>query len=474
MKKLTHKEFIDRATETHGGFYDYSKSKYINGRNKVVVTCPIHGDFTQKARNHLRGDGCISCGGTKKITTSEFIIRSQKKHGTEYGYEQTDYQSMHTKVKIICGVHGVFEQEPINHLKGSGCPKCANNQKYSIDEFVSKATNIHGGKYQYESADYDGAKHKIKITCKTHGDFVQLPNDHLDGHGCTKCASSTSCAQQEIADFIKSMGIKVEENNRTIITPKEIDILLPDHNLGIEYNGVYWHREEIVGRSYHRDKQQLCNDLGIELITIFEDEWEDSSDIVKSIIINRVKKTPCGVGARNLSIKELGINECNDFLHKHHIQSYSNASIRVGAFYNNNLVSVMTFGKPQRLQNTEYELKRFCSDGFTHPGVASRLFSFFIKKYNPQSIVTYSDNRWFGGSLYNRLGFSKDKTIPPDYRYVKRGQYIRSHKSKFRKDNISKRFNIDVAGSTEKEIMESLNYYRVYDCGKVRWVWSEP
>jgi len=472
MKRLTQHQFKERSTEIHNGFYDYSKSKYTNGRNDVVITCPTHGDFNQKARNHLRGDGCVLCGGTKKLTTDAFIIRSQEKHGMKYGYDQTRYQSMHAKVKIICDIHGVFEQEPINHLKGSGCPNCANNQKYSVDEFISKATDIHGGKYQYESVDYNGAKHKIKITCQNHGDFLQLPNDHLDGHGCTKCSLSNSTAQQEITDFIKSLGVVVEENNRTLISPKEIDILLPDYNLAIEYNGVYWHREEIVGRSYHKDKLQKCNDLGVELITIFEDEWMDSSDVVKNIIINRINKTPPGCGARKLVIKEIEIGECRDFLRNNHIQSYSNASIRVGAFYNNTLVSVMTFGKPQRLQNTEYELKRFCSDGYSYPGAASRLFSFFIKKYNPLSIVTYSDSRWFIGGLYSQLGFLKDRIIPPDYRYVKRGQYIRSHKSKFRKDNIAKKFNIDVSKSTEKELMESLNYYRVYDCGKTRWLWN--
>jgi very-short-patch-repair endonuclease len=195
-KKSTN-EFISEAKRVHGNRYDYSLVEYVNGRHKVKIICSEHGVFKQGAGAHLGGSGCITCAGTAMKSTESFITDAKKVHGNKYDYSQSEYISSKLKVKIICPVHGAFEQSPNSHLRGAGCFHCATvqnseNQRSTTEEFIKKAFLMHGCRYDYSLVDYTSAISTVKVICREHGAFEQIPHSHLKGAGCSVCASEVT------------------------------------------------------------------------------------------------------------------------------------------------------------------------------------------------------------------------------------------------------------------------------------------
>jgi hypothetical protein len=186
--KGTTETFIAKAKEVHGDRYNYSLVEYVNNAAKVKIICSEHGVFEQKPNNHLKGRGCRHCAGIAKGTTEAFIAKAKEVHGDNYDYRLVDYVNAYTKVKIICSEHGVFEKTPSNHLNGQGCSHCAGKAKGTTGTFIAKARQVHGGRYDYGLADYVNAHTKVKIICPEHGVFEQAPTGHLAGQGCRRCA----------------------------------------------------------------------------------------------------------------------------------------------------------------------------------------------------------------------------------------------------------------------------------------------
>jgi hypothetical protein len=206
MGKLTTKMFIKRSSEKHNNFYDYSKSSYINSKTQVIITCPIHDDFSQIASNHWNGQGCPKCGKIKLIekntnTQEQFIEKVNKVHNYTYDYTKTNYIHNGDKITITCKIHGDFEQKAYVHTAGNGCQKCgrlatANSHRYDTGTFIEKSNEKHNFLYNYSKVNYINSEEKVIIECSIHGDFKQRPADHLSGIGCRKCA------------FIKVAGYK--------------------------------------------------------------------------------------------------------------------------------------------------------------------------------------------------------------------------------------------------------------------------
>ena len=194
IKKLTTKEFIQRAKKGHGDKYDYSKVNYINSRTKVCIICPEHGEFWQTPNQHLKGSGCKKCdiiNRSKKLSLNqeEIIRRCKQVHGDKYDYSKVEYINLQTKVCIICPIHGEFWQTPTAHISlKEGCPKCNSKEHYNNITFIEKAHKIHGDKYDYSKVNYINAFNKICIICPEHGEFWQTAHSHLEGYGCKKCA----------------------------------------------------------------------------------------------------------------------------------------------------------------------------------------------------------------------------------------------------------------------------------------------
>lgn len=195
-KRTTTEEFINKSNLIHNNKYDYSKTFYTKNNNKVIITCPIHGDFEQRPYNHYQ-QGCNKCGVEKrselrKRPLVEFIKQGNKIHNNKYDYSKVVYTNSNNKVIITCPIHGDFEQKPTSHLNGNGCVKCSGIKKTILqssdkNEFIIKAKKIHGDNYDYSKVIYNKSYIKVTITCHEHGDFEQIPNSHLKGRGCPIC-----------------------------------------------------------------------------------------------------------------------------------------------------------------------------------------------------------------------------------------------------------------------------------------------
>lgn len=198
-KLIALSEFIARSKTIHNNKYGYSKAIYRNNGTKLVITCPVHGDFEQTPNQHLKGRGCRLCAidanrTHRTKTTASFISEAAIKHNNKYTYASTTYVNNRIPIIITCAKHGNFKQSPSSHLAGQGCPKCANELKRTRNTkqaatFIKEATSIHNGKYTYDSVLIKNVKTKVTITCGIHGDFKQRPSDHLKGHGCPRCGT---------------------------------------------------------------------------------------------------------------------------------------------------------------------------------------------------------------------------------------------------------------------------------------------
>ena len=260
------------------------------------------------------------------------------------------------------------------------------------------------------------------------------------------------------------------QSDRTLIDPKELDIYVPDSGLAIEYCGLYWHSEE-NGKDqwYHYNKWKECRESGVRLITVFEDEDEDK---VRSAISAALGAREKGAFARKCAVREVSTKAATAFLDKYHLQGSCGKRVSYGLYDGDELIAVMAFGQPSRQSEHAWELRRFCTDGRTHAGAASKLWKAFLREQQPESVVSLSDRRWFTGEMYEKLGFVWDGEVKPDYAYVKNGE--RHHKSKFRKSGIARHFpEIFVEDKTEREMMVEAGFGRIWDCGKDRWVWKK-
>jgi len=472
--KLTSLEFIQRATKIHKNLYIYSNSIYSGMHKKLIIICYKHGEYLQSPANHLAGKGCPKCKNEKtsircKHSTLDFITKAQKIHDGVYDYSQVVYKLDNQKITILCKEHGEFTQSPRSHLSGNGCPKCA-GFNLSTDEFVEQANLLHSKKYKYSKFNYTKSKTQSFIICPIHGEYLQSPEVHLRGSGCPKCVGQISKEEVQVVDFLKSLNVKVKTNNRSIIAPKELDIVLPDYKIAIEYNGLYWHSSAIPNfDKYHlKRKTELCQKKGYRLIHIFSDDWKFKKDIIKSILRSVVDKIESKIFARKCHCKLIDKNKAKKFLIKNHIQGYVISSMHFGLFFQNKLLQVMSFKKDK----DSFNLVRFASCLNSQViGGASKLFKHFQRSVEFCSVYTFADLSTFSGKLYSILGFTKVKEILIDYSYVYQGR--RRHKFGFRRKRLKSLLsNFD---ATKSELWNTRNnyIYRIYDCGKTKYEFKE-
>lgn len=180
--------FIEKSIKIHGYKYNYSLVDYKNAYLKVKIICPIHGIFEQGLKPHSIGQGCPSCSGNKKLTTKTFIELSNIRFNNYYNYSEVKYINNRTNVSIICPIHGAFLQIPETHLKSKGCPNCSKYKKKDIEYFIAKSNIVHNGYYNYDKSIYSGIFKKLIITCPIHQDFEQSAKNHMSGQGCKKCS----------------------------------------------------------------------------------------------------------------------------------------------------------------------------------------------------------------------------------------------------------------------------------------------
>ena len=392
----------------------------------------------------------------------------------------TKYKNRTQKLRYICpnGHQDTITYSSWN--RGSRCNECAyilgaDKKRFSY-EFVKESFEREG--YTLLTKTYNNKFGMLKFKCPKGHIHSMVYQNWMAGHRCGKCSHIVSKAETDVYNFIKQFLIDAVQSNRSLIKPFELDIVIPSKKIAIEYNGLYYHSESMgKDKNYHLNKLQKCNEIGYKLITIFEDEWINKQNIVKHRLMHILNVSEANsIHARKCVIKEINATVKNEFLNKFHIQGADRSSIKLGAFYNDQLVSLMTFSKGSIAKGGKtadgiYELNRFCSDhDYIISGIANRLFKHFIRNYNPTEIFTYGDKRWSDGNLYKHLGFDFVHDSAPNYWYIDGCNRI--HRFNFRKSVLKDKLEIFDESLSEIDNMRLNGWDRIWDCGNVRWSYN--
>lgn len=284
--------------------------------------------------------------------------------------------------------------------------------------------------------------------------------------------------QERLAQFIRDLGLDVIINDRKVLNGLELDIYIPSKNMAIEYNGSHWHNSERKDITYHQDKTIEAAKAGIRLIHIFDYEWKniEMQNKLAALLQNALTNNNTRIFARNTELNKIDTKEETRFLNENHLQGYARSLVCYGLQHNNELVAIMSFGRP-RFNNQdkyEYELIRLAfKQGINIVGGAEKLFNAFIKEYNPSSIVSYCDISKFSGNVYTRLGFTTtvDSFTSPNYVWVNKDASEVLPRYKTMKHKLIEQ-GLGTPSMTENEIMESIGYTKIFDCGNLRFIWE--
>jgi len=324
----------------------------------------------------------------------------------------------------------------------------------------------------FSSKEYKGVKHRYSWKCNKCGNIFE---DHLDNSRIPRCyvcfpkLHGVSNLEKEVYSFVKELCSDVEENNRSILSDnKELDIYIPSKNLAIEFDGLFWHSEISGGKdkNYHLNKTIECQNKNIQLIHIFDDEWIDKKQIIQSILCSKLGKTICKIPARKCSVIDVDSNISKSFLDNNHLQGHINGK-NIGLTYNNELVSILTYGKPRFDKKYEFEILRFCNKiDTTVVGGLSRLLS----KINSKSIISYVDRRFGTGKSYKSCNFVKTGESSPSYYYTNDDYNIRYNRLQFQKHLLKSKLESFDPSLTEWQNMQLNGYDRIWDCGNLVYI----
>ena len=405
----------------------------------------------------------------KNVAKNKYKITCLEKYGVEYA-SQSDEVKSKMKNNLIEKYGENYKQILWGKNGNIGQNKRAYNNYilksslitplFSEEEYISKKQS-------------DKYFSKFKFQCKKCNTIFESYWDNGHAKCCPHCNlnGGTSKKEKEIFNFVSSV-VSCKNNDRKMIQPLELDIYIPEKNIAIEFDGLYWHSDE-SNPDKHIYKTELCEKQNIHLIHIFENEWDYKQDIVKSRLKNILGLSENKIYARNCTIKEIDSKTSKEFQEENHIQGACGAKIHLGLFYNDELVSLMTFSKPRFDKKHDWELVRFCNKlNYNVVGGASKLLKYFEKNYNPKNIVSYADRRWtpnFNNNLYEKLGFKLDHISPPDYWYWKNNTILES-RIKYQKHKLANILENFESKKTEVENMLDNGYNRIFDCGNLVYV----
>jgi len=284
---------------------------------------------------------------------------------------------------------------------------------------------------------------------------------------CNKIGRNINGIEKKYYNFIKeNYDGDIIKNDRKILKPYELDIYIPDLKIAFEFNGFKWHSDEKVGKNYHKMKTDKCNELGIQLFHVFQDDWIYKNDIVESMILNCLRKTKNRIYARKCIIKEVKFNEYKNFMNNNHIQGYSICKYIYGLYYNNEIVSLISFGFRKISGKKKFELIRYGTKLNTSVvGGFSKLLKYSIKYLNFDELITYANKSYSNGDLYEKNNFQYIGDTKPNYTYVLNNK--RYHRFSFRKSELIKQgFDSE---KIEIQIMNERNMVRIYDSGNKKY-----
>lgn len=415
------------------------KTKKTNLESYGYVSPMMSEEIQEKAKKTLRDNWSVD----NPMKSDEIKEKTKKTNLEKYGYK---YPIKNEDIKNIRKERNIIKWGTTNNTSSEEFRKgmIIGSDKDYLEYLGNKISLFKCGKghnFELHTDNYFSRKREGITLCTI----------------CYPINKAISIKEKQIYDFINS--IYDEEIIESYRNKLEIDIYLPKLKLGFEFNGLYWHSSDKKPKSYHLDKTEYFKSKGIRIIHIWEDDWDYKKEIIKSMIKNHIGKTNNKIYARNCKVKEIkDVKSVRKFLDNNHIQGFTGSKIKLGLYYNNELVSIMIFDKNEgrkKLSEKEWNLSRFCNKINTNiVGGASKLLSYFINNNSCTRIISYADHDWSLGELYYKLGFVKLNNTDPDYKYLIEDKRI--HKSRFRKS---------YTGVSES----NLNIPKIYDCGKVKF-----
>lgn len=425
-------EYFAKVTEIHGGKYDYSASVFTKMNAPITIRCPDHGEVTISANHHFyRRQGCGQCETEAKRTR---IIK---------------YRHLSAQSKI-------------------------NN---TAAEFFARCAQTHEEKYTYPVQEYRGAKEKIRVVCPVHGEFQQAAWAHLSGKGCLQCGAADPKWEREVAAYVEGLGVKVQRS-APVLEGRHIDIYAPALSIGIELHGLHWHTERVRDKEYHRQKWEVAQRHGIRLVQVFEDEWVGKADIIKARIaalfgvapkydarkltVQVLSSTQSKHFLDTHHIQGATVAQCH----------YGLASSE------GELLAVATFGRARSGSMTsagvydEWEVLRYASVGRVRGGF-TRLLKRFITDVAPSRVISYCDLRYGDGKLYAAAGFTLAGITEPDYWWVPMGQVVRVPRYATQKHKLETHPALSkfyAPEKTETQICTEAGWARIFGVGSQRWV----
>ena len=461
---------------------------FTNTRIKVLWRCSVCGsEWMAEPRRRAEGSGCHECG--KVARAKARALASVKKHPIE-GLLLKEWADERDPATVSAMSNGTakwkcsecaheWEATVANRYRGAGCLKCSQKRGPGLQRATAAMGNPVPAELLTEWADERdpaefsaGTGTKVEWRCAEGHEWSAAVKERVRGRGCPQCNANSfvSKGENEIAEFV--IGLMGEDEVRTSVRDVikgEIDIYIPSRNIGIEFNGMYWHSEAAgKGRYYHRDKYDSCAENGIQLISIWENDWRDRQDVCKSMIAHKLGVSDAEkVNARSCEVREVDGTERKSFLNANHIQGNASTSRAYGLYHDDALVALICMkwagkNRPGELLLTRYATSMIVRGGF------QKLLKHAVREMRPQTVFTFADHGVSDGGLYRSSGFELDCVLPPDYRYFYRGNLV--HKFSFRR----KRFRDDPLlewdeSWTEREAAKHNNIHRVWDSGKDRY-----
>jgi len=427
-------------------------------------------------------------GKTSTLAVDEFREKGRQNYLEKHGYEYVSQNpEVQKKIRETCldryGVDWTSKSDQCkNNVKKTCLDRYGESSPFKVEEFKKK------GYIKLKKARYDLFKQQLKYKqlelLSSKDEYINndsylykclICNKEFESTGSNiqhvtcECQKSKSYKEYDIYKWLKSINIEVIQSDRKQIYPLEIDLYLPEYKLGIEFDGLYWHSELFKDSKYHLDKTIKCAEKGIQLIHIFENEWHNQSEIVKSIILSKLGRYDRKIYARQCEIREVSELDYEYFMELNHIQGYSVAKYRYGLYYNDELVHVCSFGQ-SRFKKDEIELIRSCSLINTQVvGGFDKLVKYFVDKYKPENLISYVDRRYFDGHGYREwtlVGETK-----PNYWYVndKNTDRVLENRMMYQKHKLSEILEIFDESKTEYENMVMNGYVRIWDCGSFKF-----
>lgn len=356
-----------------------------------------------------------------------------------------------------------------------------------IAELVQRLHAQHNGNILYV-AGYRTMTTPATFLCAVHNKQIDAhPHNVLRGaNPCPRCNHMKSAGEEQVANYLATFT-QVDRRNRQLLKPKEVDIYLPENKLAVEYCGMYWHShgdadEEQRDRHKHYEKFKACAAAGVRLITIYESEWQERAHVIRRLLRSAVGRGRGKVFARKCALRRVEPSQAAAFFEKYHVQGGAGTGTHYGLFWADKLVACMrfTFGGTERglaAKSRVWSLSRYATR-VAVVGGASRLLKAFLADYPGQPVKSFSDNRYFSGGVYEKLGFALEDETPPDYKVwspktglATKAQYQRKWiPRRLEEHGVPDAFDPEADPRTEADMTYLMGARRIYDCGKKRWV----